>query len=59
MYHTERDPFTMERVHVAKNMEEKRMQRALLQFNKKENRRLVIRALEAAGRNDLKGVLVK
>lgn len=59
MYYTERDPFTMEKVYVARTMEEKKMQRALLQFNKKENERLVRKALKAAGREDLTEVLLR
>ena len=50
MYYTEKDPFTMEPLYVAKTAEEKRMQRALLHFNKKENRTLVEKALKKAGR---------
>ena len=38
MYYTEKDPFTMKPVYVAKTAEEKRMQRALLHFHKRENR---------------------
>lgn len=59
MYYTERDPFTMEKVYVAKDVEEKRMQRALMHFNKKENRETVKKALKKAGRQDLMGVLLK
>jgi uncharacterized radical SAM protein YgiQ len=50
MYYTEKDPFTLESIYVAKKSEDKRMQRALLQFNKKENRTLVEKALKKAGR---------
>lgn len=56
MYYTELDPHSMEKVYVAKNQEEKDMQRALLQYNKKENYSLVYRALQEAGREDLIGV---
>ncbi len=59
MYYTERDPFTMEKVYVAKTVEEKRMQRALMHFNKKENRGMVKKALERAGREDLMEVLLR
>ncbi|MGF6376234.1 putative radical SAM protein YgiQ [Clostridiales Family XIII bacterium PM5-7] len=52
MYYTEMDPFTAEPVHVAKDMEEKKMQRALIHYNKPENKRLVMKALEKAGRKD-------
>ena len=46
MYYTEIDPLTMKPVYVAKNMGEKRMQRALIHYNKKENRDLVMKALK-------------
>lgn len=59
MYHTEMDPFTMEKVYVAKTIEEKKMQRALMHFNKKENRKTVLKALRKAGREDLAEVLLK
>ncbi|MDR1943570.1 MAG: YgiQ family radical SAM protein, partial [Synergistaceae bacterium] len=45
MYHTEIDPFTGERVYVAKTDEEKKMQRALLQYWMPRNRALVAKAL--------------
>lgn len=57
MYHTELDPLTMEPVYVAKDMEEKKMQRALIHFNKPENRKLAEKALAKAGRADLIPVL--
>ena len=38
MYYAERDPFTGEKVYVPKDLEEKKMQRALMHFNKPENR---------------------
>ena len=47
------------KVYVAKDVEEKRMQRALMHFNKKENRETVKKALKKAGRQDLMGVLLK
>ena len=53
MYYTELDPLTMKPVYVAKNMEEKRMQRALIHYNKKENRDLVMKALKLTGKVDL------
>ena len=58
MYYTGRDPLTMEEVYVAKNLEEKKMQRALIHYNKPENRKTVIRALQQAGREDLIDVLL-
>lgn len=53
MYYTEIDPLTMQPVYVAKTMEEKKMQRALIHFHKKENRRTVEAALKKVGRADL------
>lgn len=58
MYYTELDPFTGEDVYVAKDMEEKKMQRALIHYNKPENRRYVIKALKKAGREDLIDILL-
>lgn len=55
MFYTELDPFTMEKVYVPKTYEEKKMQRALLQFYKKENYETVKKALLKAGREDLIG----
>ncbi len=43
----------LERVYVAKGARERRLQRALLQFNHSENRKLVIEALNLIGRKDL------
>ncbi len=53
IYYTERDPFTGRPVYVAKDPKEKRMQRALLHFNKKKNEKLVREALAITGREDL------
>ena len=55
MFHTQIDPRTGQSVYVPTTFEEKKMQRALLQFRKKENKALVIKALKKAGRNDLIG----
>ncbi len=55
MYHTGLDPFTLEPVYVARNLRDRKLQRALLQFFKPENYFEVRRALEAAGRQDLIG----
>ncbi len=54
MYYTGLDPLTMREVYVPKG-EEKRMQRALLQYDRPENREMVKKALLAAGRADLIG----
>lgn len=58
MYYTELDPLTFKPVYVAKELEEKKMQRALLHCNKPENRRLVLKALKTAKREDLIPVLL-
>lgn len=55
MYYTGLDPHTMKPVFVPKTMEEKSLQRALLQYYKPENRELIIKALRKAGRSDLIG----
>jgi uncharacterized radical SAM protein YgiQ len=52
MYHTGLDPRTGLPIHVP-GAHEKRLQRALLQFNKRENRSLALEALREAGREDL------
>lgn len=58
MYHTGLDPRSMKPMYVARGERERRLQRALLQFNHRENRKLVIEALREAGREDLMGLLV-
>lgn len=55
MYHTGVHPLTGEHVHVAKSPEEKRMQRALMQYWMPQNREIVREALRKAGRQDLIG----
>lgn len=58
MYYTGYDPFTGEKVYVPKDMEEKKMQRALMHFNKPENKELVKKALRKVKREDLIHVLI-
>ena len=55
MYYTGLDPFTKKPVHIAKNLSDRKLQRALMQFFKPENYFEVRRALEQAGRQDLIG----
>ncbi len=55
MYYTGLDPRTMADVYVARSPEEKREQRALLQWRRPENRKVVLAALKKAGREDLVG----
>ena len=57
MFYTGINPFTGKKVYVPETYEEKKMQRALLQSGKPENRDLVARALKKAGREDLKNWL--
>lgn len=57
MYYTELDPFTLSKVNVTKDYNEKRMQRALLQSSRPENAELVRRAVEMSGREDAKALL--
>ena len=58
MYYTELDPFTMKSVYVPKDMNEKKMQRALIHYHKRENVDFVIAALKKAHRVDLKDYLL-
>ena len=55
MYYTGIDPVAGEKVYVARDPEEKRMQRAMLHFNKPENASLVRKALRQIHREDLIG----
>ncbi len=55
MFYTGLDPYTMEKVYVPKTAEEKAQQRALLQYYRPENRKLVLSALRKAHRTDLIG----
>jgi uncharacterized radical SAM protein YgiQ len=55
MYYTGIDPFTKEEVYIARNLRDRKMQRALMQFFKPENWFTVREALLQAGRQDLIG----
>lgn len=55
MYYTEVHPITGEKVYVAKDGEQKAMQRALMQFFLPQNKKLVIKALTLCKRTDLIG----
>lgn len=55
MYYTGLDPRTMKPVYSAKTFREKALQRALLQWYRPEKQKLVLEALEKAGRQDLIG----
>ncbi|MBE6695403.1 MAG: YgiQ family radical SAM protein [Ruminococcaceae bacterium] len=55
IYYTGIHPMTKKAVYVCRDYKEKQMQRALLQYNKRENYALVREALKLAGREDLIG----
>ena len=54
MYYTQKDPATGEAVYVAKDIRERRMQRALLQHDNPRNKKYVLEALEKLGALHLK-----
>lgn len=56
MFYTGLDPYTMEKVYVPRTPQEKAAQRALLQYFKPENRRIIIETLQKIGRTDLIGM---
>jgi uncharacterized radical SAM protein YgiQ len=55
IYYTGTNPLTNERVYVAKDIHEKKMQRALMQYRDPKNYMLVYEALTKANRQDLIG----
>jgi uncharacterized radical SAM protein YgiQ len=55
MYYAGIEPFTKKKVHVARHLRDRKLQRALLQFFKPENYFEVRKALEEVGRTDLIG----
>jgi uncharacterized radical SAM protein YgiQ len=55
MYYTGIDPFTKKPVHVARNLRDRKLQRALMQFYQPENYFEVREALQLAKRTDLIG----
>lgn len=55
MYYTGIHPLTGKHISVPRTMEERQMQKALLQFRHPKNRRMVAIALRKAGRTDLIG----
>lgn len=59
MYYTELDPYTLEKVYVAKSPHDKALQRALMQYFNPKNYDLVYEALKKAGRHDLIGTSPK
>ena len=55
MYYTGMDPFTKKPVYIARQLRDRKLQRALMQFFKPENYFEVRKALTEAGRRDLIG----
>jgi uncharacterized radical SAM protein YgiQ len=55
MYYTGIDPLTKQEVYIARNLRDRKLQRALMQFFKPENHFEVRKALVLAGRTDLIG----
>ena len=55
MYYTGIDPFTGKNIYTPTDYHDKRLQRALLQYRRPENRALVTEALKKCGREDLIG----
>ena len=55
MYYTGIDPFTGKKIYTPTDYHDKRLQRALLQYRRPENRALVTEALKKCGREDLIG----
>ncbi len=53
MYHTEMDPFTGNKVYVAKNPRDRKLQRSLIQFKNPDNKRYVIEALRRLNKMSL------
>ncbi len=58
MYHTGKDPWTGERVPVARTYSERQLQRALIQSGQPQNKGLVLLALKQLGRMDLEDLLL-
>nr|WP_312578573.1 YgiQ family radical SAM protein [Sedimentibacter sp.] len=55
MYYTGINPLNGDEVYIPKSIEERKMQRALMQYNRKENYKLVLNALKKEKRFDLIG----
>ncbi len=57
MYYTGIDPFTGKSVYIPRDYNEKKMQRALLQSARAENREIIAKAIRMSGRDDAKCLL--
>ena len=58
IYYTGRDPFSGENVYVVKKEVEKRAHRAMIQYYKKENQQLILKALRKIKKEKLAGKLL-
>lgn len=52
MYYTGLDPFSMKKIYTPTDYKEKQLQRALLQYRRPENRRIILEGLTRAHRED-------
>ena len=59
MYHTEKNPITGKRIHVAKTFRERKMQRALVQYRNASNRQLIRDALKELKAEHLESLFFK
>ncbi len=57
MYYTELEPKTGKKVKVAKKVKEKRMQKAMIHFNKRENKKYLDEAFNLTGNKKIKELL--
>jgi uncharacterized radical SAM protein YgiQ len=53
MYYTGKDPMTEKSVYVARGLRERKLQRALVQYDNPDNKRYIIEALRKMGKMDL------
>jgi uncharacterized radical SAM protein YgiQ len=58
MYHTEKNPITGKRMHVAKTFRERKMQRALVQYRNPSNRQLIRDALKELKAGHLEALFI-
>ena len=58
MYYTEKDPFTGKRVYVAKTLNQRMMQRALLQYKNPKNKKYIRKALTMLHAEALRGLFL-
>jgi len=59
MYYTETDPFTDKKIYVPKGARERRLQRALIQHSRPDNKKYVVEALRRLNKMRLIGKLLK